>query len=207
MKNKIGENDLVARLDNSFCRYKGEAVYVRVNGRQLLLYKPSKMHGEALAKISPYDPEFDIESLPLGYVQFKHRTYYLTRVPRRRYVQGVNADSLSMTSIPDSVFAREGNTIGREGILSTTGFEDMVMNKYRSIFDVFSDFAKDTEPREEALSRDVAVYKNALGIVNVYFKNDLVGWIAPNSNVVHVPSNEYGWVVSMYLRDLNWQVD
>lgn len=211
MENKIGEGDLTARLDMSYCRYKGDPVLVRVVGNKLHLYRPSQQRAEPLAKISPYDKDFDVESLPLGYVSHKGRVYYLSRAPRRKYVQGVNATSLNMASIPESPVAnadaQAGRGNNREGILATEGFENMVLGKYPSVDEVLSQLNKVDEIREEALSRNIAVVKNSLGIINVYFKNELVGWIAPKSTIVHVPTNDMGWVVSMYLRDLTWQVD
>lgn len=208
MENKIGIADLVARLDYSYCRYKGDPVFVRVNGNKLNLYKPSDIGTTPLAKIDPYDKDFDVESLPLGYISHKGRVYYLSRAPRRRYVQGVNANTLVVSHVTGSYFVgQQGNTVSRETALQTEAFENMVLGKYPPLNEVFEKFRKDDDIAEEALDRNIAVTKNQLGVINVYFKNELVGWIAPNSNVVHVASNEMGWVVSMYLRELQWQVD
>lgn len=208
MENKLGENDYSARLDNSMCRYEGEAVFVRVMSRkQLNLYKPSDIHAEKPFKaIDPRDPKFDIESVPLGYLSYQNKVFYITRGAYRRFVQGVTEKSITIDPIPGSGISLQKG-INARNLLYTSAFEDMVADRYPAFDRLFEHITRADGFCEVALSRNVALAKNPLGVVNVYFKNDLVGWMAPGSRVVHVPDNEMGWVVSQYIRDLNWTVE
>lgn len=207
MKNKIGENDLVARLDHSINRYRGAPVFTRVASRKVLnLYKPSNIGGEPIAKISPWDDDFDIESIPLGYFPLEGKIFYVSRTPSRRYVQGVSEKSCTYEEIPGSLIKGRQPYVVR-AIFQSTAFEEIVSGKVFDVDQVLAELNRTPGYAEGCLNRDVALAKNELGVVSVFYKNTLVGWMKPNTKVVHVDNQEMGWIISMYINQFNWVVE
>ena len=143
MHNMIGENDLAARLDHSFNRYRGYPVYVRVaNKKTLNLYKPSEAQEGAVPfeKINPYDKEFDVSSIKLGYFPHKGKVYYLKRLGLRRFVQGIQERSCSYEPLPVSEIKNtSGNPV--KSILFSKDFEDGVTGNYDNLDTVLKRFA------------------------------------------------------------------
>jgi len=221
MRCTIPDVDLTQKLDGTICRYKGAPVYVRVRDRQgqLDLYDcRAGSNAEAKFRIKSTDEEFDISSLPLGYMNQKDskEVVYVSRIPARRTKQGVEGRSLRISSAT-------GNGGGRakyvDNIFFTKEFADMVEGIYPSLDSAIKElrgiYSKTSVVNlkeadiicQKAVSRNIALSINAMGNINVYFKDSWVGWIAPDEMLVRVPNNAMGWIVSRYLsHELAWDI-
>jgi hypothetical protein len=63
--------------------------------------------------------------------------------------------------------------------------------------------------KEKAVTRNIALSINEVGIISVYYKNSYIGYILPNDETtVIVPNREDAWLISRYLgHELSWKVD
>lgn len=209
MRCNIPARDLHQKLDNTLCRYKGRPVYVRVDsGRAGVHIYNVHDTNTPIDKIKATDPDFDVASIPLGYVQYRDRVYHLARIPVRRVKQGLDIRSIRVRNLDGS-----GGDILVNHLIFSKEFEEMVANRGNRLSDVLgylrAQSKKDnSRVYERVLSRDIALGINKMGIINVYFKGVHVGWMQPDKDIVHVPSDEMGWIVSKYLsHELSWKID
>lgn len=204
MRCKFPERDLSQRLDSTVCRYKGFPYWVRcVNRGVISLYSLSSGGKKCLYEINPSDIDFDISTVPLGYVQITQDiVVYMSRRPNRLYKQGLSADACSYKFTP-------GNNFKVNATFFNQAFEKMVCGEYPDLRDVLHNLRKSEVEKEVAISRDIALkYNPNLKIIVIYFKGEdnEVGWIVPDTNIVIVPSSEKGWVVSNHLLGFSWEI-
>lgn len=208
MKCRIPVNDLAQKLDSTICRYKGHPYLIRVDGTSLHLYSLTNTKNR-LFVISYTDDDFDIAGLPLGYMQSGDYVPYLSRSPLRRTKQGLDARALKIRN--NNRNNNPGTTVN--SLLYSQGFVDMILNQYPSLNDCITTirgkWMEDPSSNASiAVSRNVCLSIDKVGIVKVYYKTDYVGWIEPDKFIVHVPSNDMGWVVSKFLsHELSWEID
>lgn len=213
MKCNIPVNDLGQKLDSTVCRYKGQPVFVRVLDRGVITLYELPQAKKAIGNISANDPDFDIASVPLGYMQAEKQVYYLTRSPQRRVKQGVESRTLRYDLLAPGSNNSFKYSMNAGQIIVSKGFADMILGNYPDLMVSLKALRKDwaNDPKENsarAVNRNIAMYINEVGVINVYYKQDFVGWIQPDKFVVHVPSNDWGWVVSRYLsHELSWKID
>lgn len=204
--------DLSQKIGESVCRYKKIPYWVRIeedrHGRPLIQLCDIG-DGTVKHSIKYDDPDFDISSVPLGYCQ-KHddcKVSYLIRLSLRRVRQGVCAQNVRCIPIQGVSWA------GPSYIIRTKAFYNMVVGDYIPLdvgLDTLRKRLKDDKEfiGEVAISRKIALSINKLGIVNVYFKQELVGWMEPDKFVVHIPHSDLATIVSKYLSHvLGWEID
>lgn len=213
MRCKIPAQDLSQKLHATLCLYEGLPYYLSVIGgnRISLLTVPGM---DEFKTINPSeDDKLDVSTPPLGYVNWTDGVpYYTYRRPIRRSRQGLDARSLGLRQVP---LAREDGGNGRmmtppsERVLTSRPFREMILNTYPTLDDSIKMLRNaSTGVNAIAVNRNVAMVINKLGIINVYYKNDLVGYIAPGDFTVQVPSNDKGAIVSKYLsHGLDWQIN
>lgn len=206
MKCKFPDRDLSQRLDSTVCRYQGQPVWVRYHDVQTLaLYSLASGGKKLITNIRSDHPDFDISSVPLGFVQITDSLVgYFTRRPNRIYKQGLSADSVGVKYI-----SRDPKLLaGGHGMLLTQAFENMVNNNYPSLDKAMYDLRRSDKEREIAISRDIALSVNPnLKLVYVHYKAEKdVGWIPPDTNIVIIPSSEEAWIISKYLSSFAWEV-
>lgn len=223
MKNFIIPQDQNARLHGTIIRYDGKPYYVVVSGPVLHLYRPSKVlntafhHNGADAdhkNVDPYDNKVDVSSIELGYVNKGsiRSVMYMIRRPLRRFQQGLSEQTTFQQFLPEHIkHPEEANFMNRtRDTLYSQDFEDMVSGKYPSL-DLALTALREWQVKdgrgEVAVTQDIALSIDGMGIIRVYYKNSYVGWIAPNKKTVNVPSNDMGWIVSQYLSGLNWEIN
>lgn len=212
MRNYTIPQDQMQRFHGTIVQYNGQPVYVSVAGSKWHLYKPSsvnKANSVLLHKaLDPYCDGVDVSSLPLGYVNIpvKKTVRYLQRKPMKKYQQGISADVLRADLLPDSV---NEDFFGAQDILYMQEFEDSVVGKYPSLDKALSLLEKQGQegPAEIAIDRTIALSIDKLGIIKAYYRNELVGWMAPGKRVLNVPSSEMGWIVSHHLTGFGWEIN
>lgn len=219
MKNCIIPADQNARFNGTIICYKKIPYYVSMDGNTMRLYKLETINSNytgmkaAAINVNPYDDDVDISSIPLGYVNLPaiRSVVYLMRRPVRRFRQGISEETVTFGWLPDHVTSKQPERVyyRTRDILYTAEFENAVLEQYPTLdeaFETLKGWAKEDDRGEVALSRDVALSINKVGIINVYYKNELVGWIASGKKVVNVPSNEMGWIISLYLSGFRWEI-
>lgn len=204
MRCKFPERDLSQRLDSTVCRYKGFPYWVRYVNRGVLgLYSLASGGKKCVHEISPTDENFDISTVPLGYVQITPDTVvYMSRRPNRIYKQGLSSDAISYKFTNGNSFKVSPNFFNE-------AFERMVIGNYPDLRDVLINLRRSETEKEIAISRDIALkYNPNLKIIILYFKGEdnEVGWIVPDTNIVIVPSSEKGWIVSNHLLGFSWEI-
>jgi hypothetical protein len=213
MKCRIPDADLGQKINDTVCRYKGQPVYVRTGdkGKSITLFKLDETD-KLVATITKDDVNFDIASIALGYVNGERtlRALYVSRLPLRRTKQGIDPRALKISAIPGSGAGAAPNSTS---IIFSKSFIEMVNNTYPSVEEALpalrAALAKDGTTGSIAVSKDIAISIDKMGIVRVHYKNEYVGWIQPNKFLVHVPSDSgLSWVISKYLSHvLGWQID
>lgn len=212
MKCMYSPRDLQQRLDSSFCRYNGMPVYVRYTGNggedTLDVYTVSG-NAELMGTIKANDDMLDISTPPLGYCQVsKNRVVYIQRKPFRMYKQGVTRDNISYAVVPNK--NTRSLKIPTFKVLSAA-FRDTMACVYPPISTVMKKISEAESYIELAISNDVAVvFKPEVKSVLVYFKNEVVAWIPPNSikstPVVIVKDGPNAWVIEKLLSKFEWEV-
>lgn len=202
MKNKFSPRDWEQRLNSTICRYKGQPVYVSVDDGELYI---SKGAGSRYYRIPYDDSDLDISTPPLGYVNFKDKeteknvVLYCTRSTGRRYKQGLCKNSLVVYGIDRKKSRISGNLIFKSSNLFET-----INGNFPSLTEILRKQEDDTAT---AVSRNVALCRNKIGVTSVYYKTEMVGWIAPDSDIVHVPTSSKAEIVSRFLSPLDWRID
>lgn len=213
MRNYTIPQDQVQRFNGTIVQFDGMPVYVNVSGSKWTLYKPSMVHefpnSPILKGVDPYDARVDVSSLTMGYVNItKYKTVrYLVRLPVKKYQQGITADVVSALKIPNT---SPSIALYAQDILFTQDFEDCVTGKYPTLSQGLEYLTREENPeknREIAIDRSIALAIDPLGIIRVYFRNDLVGWMAPGKKTLNIPSSNMSWVVSHYLQGIDWEIN
>lgn len=211
MKCKYSARDLNQRLGDSIIRYKGIPYWVDVDGARLMLTNLVTKTNDFI--VNSKDVDLDISTIPLGYINYvnkstkENRVYYCSRKPLRLYKQGVDRRTLKVTNLENE---NEVNSDLKNALMFSQGFVDMVVGQFpfKTIMDAVHHLNKSEKEEEEvAFSREIALKRTKLQTINVYFRDEIVGYLAANSNILQVPSNEKGWIVSRYMNGLGWIVN
>lgn len=207
MKCNLDDNDLLNNLNGTVCRYKGIPVQVHcLGGKNLEL---NSLDGMKNFQIKSTDPEFDISTPPLGYVQLSREMVgYVTRLPKRMWRQGVTEENLKCVSLP------RGNNQG--DVLDFKLIRDytikMMTRDYPSLRKAIKEIKEANYPIEIAISNKCALKKVITRrTVNVYYRNEIVGFI-PEKELesfrprIIVPNSLMSRIISNYLHDFDWEV-
>lgn len=213
MRCKIPSRDLAQKLDQSICRYDKVPVYCRIREKGVIHLYHLDNTNEVAYVIKPNDEKFDVSGLPLGFIQGRrnpNKVYYLSRVPWRRTKQGLQYTALVARRLGD-IDPVKGFDITT--LIFSTNFVNMVLGNYPSLKVGIGQLRNQhkTTPEEVhqiAISIDIALSINAMGIIYVYFKNTFVGWMAPDTMTVIVPHSDKALIVSKFLsHELDWKVE
>lgn len=205
MKCKIPDRDLAQRLDHTFCRYRGVPYYVRYYDADMLQLNDINSKKQ-VSIIKSDDPEFDVSSIPLGYMQMDvTRVLYLYRQPSRLFKQGLSLDNIG-------IYQPYQESRLRASASGVSFFSKAFIRCLEGVYeplDIAIEFIKTyTADCQKAIDRDVALISKEGNprAIFVHYKNKEVGWIPKNQKVVIVPSNEDAWIISKYLSNYNWEV-
>lgn len=214
------DKDLQDRLDNTICRYNGQPVRVHFAAPGLLdLYPVVGKRGVRgpITQISADDPGLDISLLENGYMNWRYdeklrgkregfdsenHVFYISGRPSKKYKQGFHASYAVYRKIDGS-----GNEkIPTEFLVSSQGMHDSILGEFPDVRQTIDEY-KSLEPGrsyETAVSRDVALSRTPVGVILVYYRCYMVGWMGPNDSKVTVTNDELQWVVERFLGRLQW---
>lgn len=120
--------DARMRLHNSYCQFDGVPVFVKIPTDTLLAEIHDLVKGNILTTIDPNDERLDVESLPLGYVDFGKTSAFAARLPYRQQKQGVCSDNTRI--VKEHWLSRQRNQ-GTFGEVPFANAYNMFTNKYR----------------------------------------------------------------------------
>lgn len=209
------EKDLQDRIGGTVCRYKGVPYWVQIESAKKINLLDLVTQKAVVVGISPSDPEFDISSAEVGYVNFKYtpeqirymsnkslgnKVYYLERIPFRRFRQGLCGDSMTSYTIDGEPGIPAAN------LLASKGFYESQVNSWPSIPVALAIFERGQET-EIAIGIDTALHKIESGLALVYYRKKNIGWITPGRRSFEIELSKspdrwvYERVLSKYMRN------
>lgn len=201
MKAKYPVTDYNQRLHSGVVLWKN--VPHCINTEDNTLNITDLVTGEMVARsVSPDHEYLDIAAFELGYINTEVGAYYLTRIPARQFKQAITSGSVIEYRLTRDGPSRDG--IGRGRWLRTQEFRDRYTKSYPTYDEAVRMFNGDRV--SVALSPDIAITKHK-ELVKVWHKLECVGEIKSGTRTVIVPSSEKAWVISMYLSQLNWEIE
>lgn len=208
-------NDINSRLHGTICQYMGLPVYVSTGKGNGIITLSNPVTGDHIKDISHDDEDFDVSSIEIGYMNLlldpksvlkygeKNIVVHAVREPHKKWRQGLNNNVVVFSGI-DGGLGKFGQ-YAPGGIFSTQGFYDSIIGVFPPL-DVALALLNSGEENQLAISKDVALQRLPSEVILVFYKTQNVGYMAPESKTVVVPSNEKGWIVSKYLQQFNWVV-
>ena len=163
--------DLETRLGGAIYMYRGKPYRMYYDGGKVTCY--NIVNGERLLTLTTDDKDIDISSIELGYINYynqlyktKH-VYYASRMPCKQWRQGVHPNNTML-------YSYNGDEVGtsREPILFSKEFEDAC----QGIFPKFSEVFKLTPGESMALSHQLAINRNELGVFGVFMRCKPIGY-------------------------------
>lgn len=195
------ERDLVDRLHNTICRYKGKACLVSVMSRvELVLTDPT--NGKRIEVIKPSDPDFDISSPEIGYVNYRNSkgeniVYFLERNPNRKYRQGLYAEACTVWSISGQLCQIGGSETVR--LFKSQGLVDCIEGKYPTFREALMSIRMGSlDPI--AISRDIALDPMRCGVTIIYCHGNDIGYIPLGSTTIEMREDDTAWVMRRMLE-------
>lgn len=186
--------DLQDRLSGTICRFNGTPVFVQVKSESILQLWDVPTQGTLIKEISPQDPRLDISMLDLGYFNYQghgrktmKKVVYLSRSPSKKYKQGTCHSYIQVHDID----GKRSQTVSSSCCLSQ-GFVDAIEGRFPTITEL-------EEEGELALSPDVAVSRDEMGILTVYFRGQKVAVKVPDIDKLHTVRNEHSWVIERFI--------
>lgn len=196
--------DLMDRLDNTYCRYKGEVVTVRVMDQDLLALMDI-VSNTTIAKIDPHDPEFDISAIEIGYFNYidqnmKSHVIRAVRGPEKSWKSALTRGQIGWRDIENN----PSNTYVENTVWIQQGFTDMLRDKRMSLEEGLEEVKKHGRV---AINRDIALEETPTGVVNVYHSGTPLGWITPKNSKITVVDRKIAWVARDELLSLGLSVN
>lgn len=163
-----------ARLHGTVIRVNGVVVYLQYVDDWT--YSCTDLAKSTSKNIDLSKAEVDLTPLPLGFVNKRGCSYYLSRSPVRRWKQGLSNESLKTTEVPldEEVRARVGL-----GLLTSREIVACISNKYPTLLEAYK---KVSEGRCSAMAfhRRFAITRNKGDMCDLWYKTKPVGTISRN---------------------------
>lgn len=194
------ERDLIDRLHQTICRFQGKAVLVTVETKSSLALFDPVDRSKLLTKIKPNDPDFDISSPELGYMNHDEKVLYVERLPQRRFRQGLTYECCSTYDVTGEGGARPMLS----QYMQSSGLVDMIEGRYPKFREAQILLQKGAA-KEIAVSRDIAFKMLDCGLILVYCKCHDVGYILPESFDIDYKTTETSWVVDRMLERIGYR--
>ena len=177
MRVKYNKRDYTQRLDNGVVFYGDEPMLLRVHDNFFRLYHLATIgYSDEHIDVSFDDPLINIQAPKLGFVNNKNLSAeYLMRMPVRAYKQSLCLRNLIGFS---PLTNREDNCKSK--------FKDIyytLKNQYPTVDVTLHNLKTD---QCVAVSRDIALHKDSLGIIKVWYKTLPVGFMSPLSTTVEL---------------------
>jgi hypothetical protein len=180
-----------SRLRSTVVMYDGKPVWVDhvvrgtgPSGLSVQIYSLPRLREKR--EVDLFDPKLNMRNIPLGYVNYGHDALYLTRMPARRFKQGLNSENVHIPR--DKMFNEHGDRINWGTIYSSQGFADSMSGKFPSFEEAAKKLADESEFKSVAFSRVFALSRNPLGLNILLYKGNEVAW--SESHAFKLPGNK-----------------
>lgn len=199
---KFKPQDYLQRFADGIAFYSGLPYRVMIDRNDIHLV--CLVSGDIKYRSVQNDELLDVSSPPLGYINTSDGAIYITRIPRRRYKQCIDAQSVEESMLKSDGHKVLDRRLG--GSLFTKNFYDSYANEYPKLESALKMLKK---RQSVAISRDFALTLDELGIIKVWYKYDQIGWIDPlNTKICKVPDTDKGFLISYYLTNsFGWEVE
>lgn len=179
-ENYLSPEDLRMRLSGCLVRYKGRPVTTSSHNMTLLI--SDVLTGEN-AQIKHDDPDLDISSPPLGYVNDDRMSYYVARYPLRRQKQGVNSENTYQR-------AEGKEELGEEQTLQVhwSGIGECVLNDYPTLSDTLAHLEVIEQAHSRAFHRKFCLIKTSVpGLYQISHMTHRIGLYSKTNQAVISP--------------------
>ncbi len=210
--------DLQDRLDGTICRYDGKAVYITVESQAAIKLLDPVERRKLIKVVPPDDPLLDISANECGYFNYKpdpryaersgrspaeNTVFYMSRNTSKKYKQGLYYSYITSLHID----GRLNHEYSNDGLVFSQGMIDQIEGVYPTPKTVLEIFEKEYQGKtaEYAVSPDVALRKESVGVIFVYYRMTQMGWIAPGTTNIVVTDHELKWVVERHMTRLTWK--
>lgn len=164
------QEDIRDRLEGTIIRYEDDPVLVVDSEGFNIFIK--YLDGIKKELVSIKDKKLNFKSIPLGYVNYKGRAYYLQRIPQRRWKHGVSRAGIY--SVTDH--APIDYLLGKPLVAT-------VKNIYCSYDKALIDIKKKSI-ESVAFNRLIAIKKENLGNTKLEYRGAEVGWFEKNKVIL-----------------------
>jgi hypothetical protein len=198
----IAPPDLEARLHGTTCLYQDYPYLITIDSARVP--ERVRLHDcvtqEFVKAIRPDDPEFDVATPPLGYIQVKKdRICYCERLPYRQFKQGVVYQVLGFKYYMEQFRLK----------MNSEAFRNTMARVYPPFKEIVSAVIKSKVYAEYALSNDCALSVSAEGVIKVFFKHEEVAFstiaeFKKSKPIVHINPNARAWIIERYLSQFDW---
>lgn len=196
------ERDLIDRLHNTICRYDGSAFLVSVQSKNLI-YLCDAVTGKTMKEIKPSDPEFDISSPEIGYVNLivnkygeeNNKVFFLERNPYRKFRQGLYPECCTLYTIhgdQDRNYST-GDFFRRQGLI------DSIEGRFPTFREGLVKLRNGSD-KQIAISRDIAMEGMKSGLIVVWCQGNDVGYIRHDGHQIEFQEDDTSWVVKRMLE-------
>lgn len=193
------ERDLIDRLQGTICRYKNKAFVVAVQSRSLI-WLNDLVTGKMVHEIKPSDPDFDISSPEIGYLNWqdskgRNKAYFLERNPYRKYRQGLYSECCTLYHVDGKRDMQYPSSI----VFKSRGIIDSIEGTFPSFREAFVGI-RQGRLESVAISRDIALDPMKCGVTIVYCQGNDIGYIKHDSSKIEIKEDDTAWVINRMLE-------
>lgn len=189
-------DDLYARLNGSIILHRDRAVLVHVKSSSTVALHPLGSSSTPVPGWSSVDVEDLDVSVPLvGYFMQGDKACYASRLPHRKYVQGLTPSNVFYRPLGQGDFTMKSATPMNRHILQGQEFGASLEGTFPRITDV------SPGAQSCALSRDVALAFSFSGEARVFIRQREVGWIKPGQKTVTLKDSPLVPTITMFLKE------
>lgn len=146
----LTQDDMIRYVHNSVAMYRDQAVHLQCTGLDLnMVQLVSLSTGDYLRTCSITDPDLNLHTFHLGYINYRGGAHYISRKPVRKIKQGLYqgnlvCDTLRMTN----------------DVIHTTAFAKMLENSYPNYDDTLNKVRRSiNQSYAQAFSKNFAIEK------------------------------------------------
>jgi hypothetical protein len=176
--------DAQQKLSGTVIFINKQPVYVRSvepQGRSAVIQYSlwANIGGMEVLNMDLYSPEVDYKSMAqrLGYANVvgpgdrKKAAIFLTRIPTRHSIQGLNDSNVRVTSVNSPTYLPRFNAL-----LGTAWLGDMFQGKYPTFAEVCEDLREDRLCHARAFDPDFCIRKSTVGVSYLSYQDKDVGY-------------------------------
>lgn len=168
------DDDRVQRLNQTFCTYGKDVVYVEyLGGFMFRATSPTRSRFD----VDIRDKQFSAEPFSLGWINQMKEPFYMSRTAPRQSRQGV---------VPRTVVSLDikGDNVSQK-VDVLQGLDYLWKGEYPTVTQAISSISA-KEDNAVAISRDAVLFSDEIGIIKVMFHTDVVGWFSRTEGVCRV---------------------